>query len=93
MSDEGAPRQFTDPSAPHHHAHEVRAATDELSHERKLARQRLHITVLSTVLVLVLLMLAYAAIFDLNSWAEWVVLGGICFAALGAVIAVNTRGD
>ena len=52
-----------------------------------------NITVLSTVLVLVLLMLAYAAAFDLNSWAEWVVLGGICFAALGAAIAVNTRGD
>ncbi len=92
MSDEGA-RQFTDPSAPRHHEHHVRTPTDELSHERKLARQRLHITVLSTVLVLVLLMLAYAAAFDLNSWAEWVVLGGICFTALGTVIAVNTRGD
>ena len=92
MSDEGA-RQFTDPSAPRHHEHHVRTPTDELSHERKLARQRLHITVLSTVLVLVLLMLAYAAAFDLNSSAEWVVLGGLCFTALGAVIAVNTRGD
>jgi hypothetical protein len=45
------------------------------------------------VLVLVLLMLAYASIFDLDSWAEWTVLGAICFTALGALIAVNTRGD
>ena len=90
---EPAAAQFTDPSAPRHHEHHVRTPTNELSHERKLARQRLHITVLSAVLVLVLLMLAYAAMFDLNSWAEWVVLGAICFAALGAMIAVNTRGD
>jgi hypothetical protein len=92
MPDEGS-REFTDPSAPHHQEHHVRTPTGELSHQAKLARQRTHITILSGVLVLVLLMLAYASIFDLDSWAEWVVLGAICATALGALIAVNTRGD
>ena len=38
-------------------------------------------------------MLAYASIFDLNSWAEWLVLGAICFTAVGVLVAVSTRGD
>ena len=92
MPDE-APREFTDPSAPHHHEHHVRTPTGELSHEQRLARQRTHVTILSSVLVLVLLMLAYASIFDLNSWAEWLVLGAICFTAVGALVAVSTRSD
>ena len=90
MSDEG-PREFTDPLAPHHREHHIRTPTDELTHEQKLACQRTHITILSVVLVLVLLMLAYASIFDLNSWAEWVVLGAICVTAVGALVAVSTR--
>jgi hypothetical protein len=92
MPEEG-PQQFTDPSAPHHREHHLRTPTGELSHDRRIARQRAHITVLSGVLVLVLLMLAYASIFDLDSWAEWLVLGAICFTALGALIAVNTSAD
>jgi multidrug efflux pump subunit AcrB len=92
VPDEG-PRQFTDPSAPRHHERHVRTPTGELDHQEKLARQRLHITILSVVLVLALLMLAYASIFDLNSWAEWVVLGAICFTAIGALVAVNTRAN
>ena len=92
MADDG-PREFTDPLAPHHHEHHVRTPTGELSHERRLARQRTHIMTLSIVLVLVLLMLAYASIFDLNSWAEWAVLGAICVTAVGALIAVNVRQD
>lgn len=48
---------------------------------------------LSLVLVLVLLMLAHASIFDLNPWAEWAVLGAICVTAIGALIAVNVRQD
>jgi hypothetical protein len=87
------PREFTDPLAPHHHEHYVRTPTGELSHEQKLARQRTHITVLSAALVGVLLMLAYASIFDLDSWAEWAVLGAICVTAVGALIAVNVRQD
>ena len=92
MPDEGS-REFTDPSAPHHREHRLRTPTGELSHERKLERQRTHITILSSVLVLVLLMLAYASIFDLSSWAEWLVLGAICATAIGALVAVNTRGN
>jgi membrane protein YdbS with pleckstrin-like domain len=87
------PREFTDPLAPHHHEHHIRKPTGELSHEEKLARQRRHITTLSIVLVLVLLMLVYASVFDLNSWAEWAVLGAICVTAVGALVAVNTRQD
>jgi membrane protein YdbS with pleckstrin-like domain len=87
------PREFTDPLAPHHHEHHVRTPTGELSHEQRLARQRTHIAILSVVLVLVLLMLAYASIFDLDSWAEWIVLGAICATAVGALVAVNTRQD
>jgi hypothetical protein len=86
-----AEEQFTDPSAPHQHEHHLRTPTGELTHEAMLARQTLHIRVLLGMLVLVLLMLGYAAAFDLDSWAEWVVLGGICFTAIGAIIAVSTR--
>jgi protein-S-isoprenylcysteine O-methyltransferase Ste14 len=90
---EQEPQQFTDPSAPHHREHHVRTPTDELSHEQKLERQRLHITVLSVVLLLVLLMLAYSAIFDLDSAPEWIVFGAICFTGVGAVIAVQSRNN
>ena len=46
---------------------------------------------LTIALLGVLAMLAYSAAFDLDHWAEWVVLGGICFASLGAIVAVQTR--
>lgn len=92
MPNEGS-REFTDPSAPHHREHRLRTPTGELNHQKRLARQRAHVTILSSVLVLVLLMLAYASIFDLNSWAEWVVLGAICVTGVGALVAVNTRGN
>jgi hypothetical protein len=92
MADE-SPQQFTDPSAPRHREHHLRTPSGELGHEQRLARQRMHIAVLSGVLVLVLLMLAYAAAFDLDSWAEWVVLGAICFTAVGALVAVQARSN
>ena len=44
---------------------------------------------LTVALLAVLAMLAYAAAFDLNHWAEWIV-GAICFTALGAIIAVHS---
>jgi hypothetical protein len=34
---------------------------------------------------------AYAAAFDLNSWAEWLVLGGIVSVVIGFMIAVYSR--
>jgi hypothetical protein len=92
MPDE-SPQQFTDPSAPHHREHHLRTPTGELGHEQRLARQRMHVAVLSGALVLVLLMLAYAAAFDLDSWAEWLVLGAICCTAVGALVAVQVRSN
>ena len=83
--------EYTDPQAPHHGKHSVRTPTGELSHERKLQRQRLHRMTVVIVLVLILAVLAYAAAFDLNSWAEWVVLGGIVSVVVGFMIAVYSR--
>lgn len=88
MTDEQRPH---DPSAPAHREHHIRTPTHELSHEDRLRRERFHTTVLSVVLIGVLLMLAYAAAFDLDHPAEWIVLGGICFTALGSIIAVQSR--
>ena len=85
------PQQAHDPSAQAHHESHLRTPTHELSHEDKLARERFHTTILSFVLLGVLAMLAYAAAFDLDHPAEWVVFGGICFAALGAIVAVKSR--
>jgi len=83
--------EYTDPQRPHHREHHVRTPTDELSHDEKLRRQQRHITVLSLALVAVLALLAYAAAFDLDHWAEWVVFGGICATAVGFMVAVHSR--
>lgn len=74
------------PEPPRHHVR-----TGELSHQEKLARQRRHIVVLNVALVVVLAVLVYAAIFDLDSAAEWIVLGAIVVTAVGTVIAVQSR--
>lgn len=86
-----AERQYTDPQRPHRREHHLRTPTGELSHEQKLARQRRQTNVLTVILLVVLAMLAYAAAFDLDHWAEWVVLGGICLTALGFIVAVQSR--
>jgi hypothetical protein len=80
-----------DPQAAPHHEHHLRTPTHELSHDEKLQRERFHTTVLSIVLIGVLAMLAYAAAFDLDHPAEWIVFGGIVFTALGSIVAVKTR--
>ncbi len=85
------PAQPHDPQAQPHQERHVRTPTHELSHEDRLARERFHTTVLSFVLIGVLAMLAYAAAFDLDHPAEWIVFGGICFTALGAIVAVKSR--
>jgi fatty acid desaturase len=77
--------------AEEHERRHLRTPTRELPHAERVRRQQLHITVLTGALLLVLLMLAYSAAFDLDHWAEWIVLGGICATAVGAIIAVNTR--
>ena len=83
---------MTDPQASHHREHHVRTPTNELPHEEKLRCQARHLQILTGVMLLVLAMLVYAAIFDLDNWAEWVVFGGICATAVGAIIAVSTSG-
>ncbi len=73
--------------APEHHLHHT--PTGALPHAQKIARQQNHIRILTGVLVLVLAALAYAAAFDLNSSAEWIVFGMIIFTVAGAMIAVH----
>ena len=68
-----------------------RTPTSQLPHDEKIRRQEGHMRLLTIALLLVLLMLAYSAAFDLDNWSEWVVLGGICSVAVGTIIAVNTR--
>jgi hypothetical protein len=83
--------EYTDPQRPHPREHHVRTPSGELGHEQKLHRQQTHLNVLTLVLLAVLAMLAYAAFFDLDHWAEWIVFGGICFAAVGFAVAVHSR--
>lgn len=73
------------------HPHLHHTPTSQLPHEEKLKRQERHLQILTGVLLLVLLMLVYSAAFDLDSWSEWVVFGGICSVAIGTIIAVNTH--
>ncbi len=82
---------YTDKLAEHHHEHRLRTPTGELHHEEKLKRQALHIEILSVIVVVLLLLVIYAAAFDLDSWAEWIVFGGICSVSVGAIIALSPR--
>jgi hypothetical protein len=77
---------MSDPQPTRHRLH---TPTSELPHAEKVRRQEQHVRILTGVLLAVLAMLAYAAAFDLDSWAEWVVLGMICVTAVGAMIAVH----
>lgn len=83
---------LTDPQ--HHESqreHHLRTPTSQLPHEEKIKRQQRHITMLTLGLVGVLAMLAYSAAFDLDHWAEWVVLGGIVMTAVGFIIAAQSQ--
>lgn len=75
-------------SGGHHRPHHT--PTSQLSHAEKVRWQERHLQILTAVLLLVLAMLAYSAIFDLDNWSEWVVLGAICTVAVDTIIAVNT---
>ena len=74
-----------------HREHHIRTPTSQLPHEEKLRRQQRHITMLTIGLLAVLAMLAYSALFDLDHWAEWVVLGGIVVTAVGFMIAAQSQ--
>jgi membrane protein YdbS with pleckstrin-like domain len=82
---------MTDRQAGQHSEHHLRTPTTELPHEEKLRRQARHMQVLTGVMLLVLAMLIYSALFDLDNWSEWVVFGAICSVAVGTMIAVSTR--
>jgi len=71
--------------------HHIRTPTNQLPHDEKVKRQQRHITMLTVGLLGVLAMLAYSAAFDLDHWAEWVVLGGIVFTAVGFMIAAQSQ--
>jgi hypothetical protein len=71
--------------------HHIRTPTSQLPHEEKIRRQRRHITMLTVGLLGVLAMLAYSAAFDLDHWAEWVVLGAIVATAVGFIIAAQSQ--
>jgi hypothetical protein len=74
-----------------HREHRLRTPTGQLPHDEKIRRQQRHVTTLTLALIGVLAMLAYSAAFDLDHWAEWVVLGGICFTAVGFIIAAQSQ--
>lgn len=71
--------------------HHLRPPTSQLPHEEKIRRQQRHITILTFCMLGVLGMLAYSAAFDLDHWAEWVVLGGIVMTAVGFMIAAQSQ--
>lgn len=91
MSEHERGLHYTDPTAAHHGEHHLRTPTGQLSHGDKLKRQAIHVEILSAIVVVLLLLVIYSAAFDLNSLAEWVVFGGICSVAIGAIIAVSPR--
>jgi hypothetical protein len=70
--------------------HLVSIPTRRLPHAAKLRREERHRAVLTGVLGAALLLEAYAAAFDLNSWWEWTVFAGFAATAVGAAIAVQT---
>jgi len=75
---------------PEHHHVPHRTPTRALPHEQKIARQQAHIRILTAVILLIGALLAYAAAFDLDSAAEWIVFVMIVVTAIGATIAVHS---
>jgi len=73
-----------------HHGPLHHTPTSALPHEAKLARQRAHIRILTAAILLALVALAYAAAFDLDSAAEWIVFAMIVVTVIGAMIAVHS---
>ena len=82
-------QRYSDPSASRHGKHHLRKPSEQLGRLDRLRREAMHVRVLSGVLVLTLIAGGYAATFDLNSWPEWVVLGGILVTVIGVIIATS----
>ena len=80
MGDE--PERSRAPPAPH---------ADQRAAARAEARAAAgaHLQILTVVCVLVLAALVYAAAFDLDSVAEWIVFAMIIVTVIGAMIAVH----
>jgi hypothetical protein len=79
----------SDPSASRHTKHHVRTPSEQLSRGDKLLREAMHRRVLMGALLVILGAGVAAAVLDLTSWAEWVVLGGICVTVIGVIIATS----
>ena len=75
------------------HPHLHHTPTSALPHEQKIARQQAHIRILTGACLLVLVALGYAAAFDLDSVAEWIVFVMIIVTVIGAMIAVHGPRD
>ncbi len=71
--------------------HRVSTPTGQLSHPDKVRREQRRVGMLNGVLIAVLLLLVYAAAYDLDSAAEWTVFGVIVLTAVGMGVAVQTR--
>jgi len=69
----------------------LRTPTSGLTPEERVRRGERHLQVLTGILLLVLALLIYSALFELDSWSEWVVFGVICATAVGATIAIHSR--
>lgn len=69
----------------------ISTPTRQLPHPDKVRREQRHLAMLTGVLGAVLLLLAYAAAFDLDSWPEWTVFGVLVLTAIGAGIAIEPR--
>jgi hypothetical protein len=82
---------FSDPSASRHGKHHLRTPSEELGRWDKLRREAMHRRILSGVLIMILAAGGLALAVDLDSWPEWVVLGGILFTVAGVIIATSPR--
>jgi len=89
MEEEQQEQRFSDPSASRHGKHHLRTPSQQLGRLDKLRREAMHVRFLSSLLVLALIVGGYAAAFELDSWPEWVVLGGIIVTVVGVIIATS----
>ena len=78
-----------DPSASRHRKGYLRTPSRQLSRGDKLQREAMHRLVLLCGLVAVLAAGVFAAVIELDAWAAWVVVAGICVTVVGVIIAIS----